>query len=89
MFLFRFKFLLRFLGFKNWHTREEIKVHHKFAVVAEIWNIFVINLRRANIPDDCITVDEELVGYRGRISGRTYIPSKPRKYGLKMFWACE
>ena len=87
--LVRFKFLLKCLRFDNWHTREERKVHNKFAAIAEIWNIFLINLRRGYIPDDCITVDEQLVGYRGRISGRTYITSKPRKYGLKMFWACE
>ena len=85
----RFKFLLRCLRFDNWHTREERKVHNKSAAVAEIWDIFFINLRRAYIPDDCITEDEQLVGYRDRISGKTYIPPKPRKYGLKMFWACE
>ena len=34
-------------------------------------------------------VDEQLAGYRGRIPGRTYIPSKARKYGLKLFWTCE
>ena len=77
MSLVRFKFLLRCLPFDNWHTREERKVYNKFAAVAEIWDIFLINLRRAYIPDDCITVDEQLVGYRGRIPGRTYIPSKP------------
>ena len=26
---------------------------------------------------------------RGRIPGQTYIPSKAKKYGLKIFWACE
>ena len=25
----------------------------------------------------------------GHIPGRTYMPSKPRKYGVKIFWACE
>ena len=34
-------------------------------------------------------MDEQLAGYRGRIPGQTYIPSKARKYGLKIFWACE
>ena len=29
-----------------------------------------------------------MVGYRGRIPGTTYMPSKPRKYGLKIFWVC-
>ena len=89
MFLVHFKFLLRSLHFDNSHTREERKVHNKFAAVAEILDIFLINLRRACIPDDCITVDEQLVRCRGRIQGRTYILSKPRKYGLKMFRACE
>ena len=89
MSLVRFKFLLRCLRFDNGHTREGSKVHYKFAVVAEIWDIFLVNLRRAYFPDDSITVDKQLVGYRGRIPGRTYIPSKPGKYGLKMFWACE
>ena len=32
-------------------------------------------------------MDKQLVGYRGRIQGRTYMPSKPRKYGQKIFWA--
>ena len=89
MSLVHFKFLLRCLQFDNWHTREERIVHNKFATVAKIWDIFLINLRRACIPDDCITVNEQLVKYRGRIPDRTYILSKPRKYGLKMFWACE
>ena len=89
MFLVRFKFLLRCLQFDNWNTREERKVHNKFPAVVEIWDIFLISLRRACIPDYCITVDELLVRYRGRIPDGTYILSKPRKYGLKMFWACE
>ena len=34
-------------------------------------------------------MDEQLVGYRGKIPGRTYMPSKPRKYGVKFYWLCE
>ena len=89
MFLVGFKFLLRCFRFDNWHTQEERKVHNKFAAVAEIWDIFLINLRRSYIPDDRITVDEQLVGYCGRIPNRTYIQSKPQKYGLKIFWTWE
>jgi len=85
----RFKFLLRCLRFDNWHTRPIRRVDDKFAAVSEVWNIFLRNIRTVYIPGDCITVDEQLLGYRGRVPGRTYIPSKPRKYGLKIFWACE
>ena len=88
MSLVRFKFLLRCLQFDNWNTREEKKSTINL-LHAEIWDIFLINLRRSCIPEDCRTVDEQLVRYRGKIPGRTYILSKPRKYGLKMFWASE
>ena len=87
MSLVHLKFFLRCLRLNNWYTREERKVHNKFAAVAETWDIFLINLRRANISDDCIIVDKQLVGYRGKILGRNHIPSKSRKYRLKIFWA--
>ena len=38
-----------------------------------------------------VTVDEQLVTFRGRCAFKMYIPSKPGKYGLKL-WAltdCE
>ena len=34
-------------------------------------------------------MDEQRVGYHGKIPGRTYMPTKPRKYGVKFFWLCE
>ena len=83
------QFLLRCIRFDNWHTREERKTLNKFAAVSEVWEIFLKYIRCVYIPNESITVDEQLVGYRGRIPGRTYMPSKPRKYGLKIFWVCE
>ena len=41
MSLVRFKFLLRYLQFDNWHTWKERNVHNKFAAVAEIWTFFL------------------------------------------------
>ena len=40
-------------------------------------------------PGSDITVDEQLVSTRGRCNFRQYIPSKPGKYGLQIFWACD
>ena len=51
--------------------------------------MFNENLRRVYIPDEALTFDEQLFGYRGKIPGRTYMPCKPRKYGIKFFWICE
>ena len=41
------------------------------------------------VPKENLTVDEQLLGYRGRVPGKTYMPSKPRKYGVKIFWISE
>ena len=36
-----------------------------------------------------ISVDEQLVGFRGRCAFRMYMPSKPDRYGLKIFLAAN
>ena len=85
----RFKFLLRCLRFDNFHTREDRKQDDQFAAIREMWDSFCLNLRRFYIADANLTIDEQLLGYRGRVPGRIYMKSKPRKHGLKIFWCCE
>ena len=51
--------------------------------------MFNSNLQTIYVPTEALTVDEYLVGYRGKISGRTYMPSEPRKGGVKFFRLCE
>lgn len=36
-----------------------------------------------------MTVDEQLLGIRGRCPFRRYIPNKPSKYGLKLHMICD
>ena len=73
MCLSQFKFLQRSLQFENWHTGPESKAHDKFAAISEIWNIFLRNICMILIPGECITVDEQLLGYRWIVLDRTYI----------------
>lgn len=40
-------------------------------------------------PYQNITIDEQLFPFRGRCSFKQYIPSKPAKYGIKVFWAAD
>lgn len=40
-------------------------------------------------PELNIPVDEYLVGFRGRCPFKQYIPSKPAKYGIKIWAACD
>ena len=86
MALNRFKFLLRCMRFYNYRNRPGRQKNDRLAAIRKVWKIFDSNLRNIYIPNDALTVDEQLVGYRGKIPGRTYKPSKPRKYGVKFFW---
>ncbi len=85
----RFKFFLKSVRLDNYRTRPNRIDNDKLAAVSGVWTLFVENLRRVYVPNDTLTVDEQLLGYRGSIPGRTYMPAKPRKYGLKIFWLCE
>ena len=40
-------------------------------------------------PTKNISVDEGMVGFRGRLSFRQYMPAKPTKYGIKVWMAAD
>ncbi|KAK7473834.1 hypothetical protein BaRGS_00034941, partial [Batillaria attramentaria] len=40
-------------------------------------------------PKEKIAVDESIMPWKGRLGFKQYIPSKPVKYGIKMYFACE
>jgi len=46
---------------------------------------FVYNCKTSYCLSEYLTIDEMLVPFRGRCSFIQYIPSKPEKYGLKIF----
>lgn len=52
----------------------------------EMWNSY---LQEAYIPGWCMTVDEQLASFRGRCSFRQFIPSKPGRYGIKLWAICD
>ena len=49
----------------------------------------VMQLPKLYIPGPDVCVDEQLVAFRGRCGFRQYIPSKPAKYGIKIWWCCD
>ncbi|XP_060064742.1 piggyBac transposable element-derived protein 4-like [Ylistrum balloti] len=40
-------------------------------------------------PGKCLSVDEGMIGYKGRIHFRQYMPAKPTKWGIKVWQICE
>lgn len=78
----RFVTLAACLRFDNKEKRNKDDV---FSPIREIWEIFNSNCSSCYQPSRHCTVDEILLGFRGRSKFRMYIKSKPDKYGLKFF----
>ena len=58
------------------------------ALVKVIFKNFNKNLRNFYEPSAFLTIDEQLLEYHRRVKIKQYIPSKPRKFGIKLFWLC-
>lgn len=85
----RFQSILRFIRFDDKNTRIERRKKDKLAPIRDLFNVVDLNLSRTYSPGETLTIDEQLVPYRGRCPFKQYIPSKPDKYGMKMFWLCD
>ncbi|KAJ4426895.1 hypothetical protein ANN_26694 [Periplaneta americana] len=81
----RFRFLLRCLRFDDVRTRDEHKEINKLAPVREVFEIIVNNFQRFCYASEYLTFDEQLLAFRGNCQFWLYIPSKPAKYGIKVF----
>ncbi|XP_018404606.1 PREDICTED: piggyBac transposable element-derived protein 4-like [Cyphomyrmex costatus] len=80
----RFKFLSSKIRFDDKSTRAERRQEDGLAPVREIWDIFIKNCELNYSPGQFVTIDEQLLGFRGRFSSRVYIKSKPARYGIKI-----
>lgn len=80
----RFYVLLVCLRFDNPDDREERKKIDPGCITTEMINMFNKNAQANYSIGAYATIDEMLVGFRGRCAFKMYIPSKPNKYGLKM-----
>lgn len=83
----RFQALTRVMRFDDKNTRVERRERDKMAPIRDVTDKFVTRCRVLYKPGFQVCVDEQLVVYRGRCPFKVYIPSKPGKYGLKV-WAC-
>lgn len=85
----RFAALLRFLRFDDKNTRSLRNSRDKLAPIRELWNSVNKNLKKFYLPGENLTIDEQLIPFRGRVSFKQYLPSKPDKYGMKIWWICD
>lgn len=62
----RFKFLLRCLRFDDYRDRALRKEIDKLAPTREIFEMFVNNFEKYYSVGEFVTIDEQLVAFRGR-----------------------
>ncbi|KAL6100943.1 uncharacterized protein ACO6RY_07977 [Pungitius sinensis] len=79
----------RLLRFDDRETRRERRASDKLAAVRDVWDAWVLRLPLLYNPGPEVIVDEQLVPFRGRCPFRQYMPSKPAKYGIKTWVACD
>ena len=79
----RFTSLLRCLRFDK---RADRNVNDKFASVGNVFEMMVSKFRSSYRPGISITVDEQMVTFRGRCGFKMFLKEKSDKYGMKI-WA--
>lgn len=65
--------------------RETREKNDRLAAIRNIFEAFVTNCQKSYSWGQNVTIDEKLEAFRGRCAFRQYIPSKPAKYGIKIF----
>lgn len=85
----RFRILLRHLRFDDLKTRKDRISVDRLSPIRDLFEEFVENCRRNYCMSNFVTIDEKLEGFRGRCCFRQYIPSKPKKYGIKIYALCD
>jgi len=66
-------------------TRTEHRLEDKMAVLQEIWDKFIGLCKSLYLVGSAVCIDEQLLPFRGRNGFRQYMPTKPSKYGIKIW----
>lgn len=85
----RYRAFLSCCRFDDKITRVERQLTDKLAAIRELFDIFVSKCNSLYTPSPYVCVDETLVGFRGRCPFKVYIPSKPDRYGIKVWSMCD
>ena len=59
------------------------------AAFRHMWELFLTSCRTTFIPSEFVAIDEQFLTFTARCKFKKYMPSKPAKYGIKIFWLCD
>lgn len=85
----RFNDISRVMRFDEKDTRLVRRRKDRLAPIRDVLDIWVGELSKCFIPYENVTIDEQLVPFRGRCSFRQFMKSKPAKYGIKIWTMCD
>lgn len=85
----RFFLITRCLRFDDKYTRIERRKVDKLTTIHDFFQAFVNNYKSSFNLSEYITIYEMLHPFKGPCSFIQYIPSKPAKYGWKVFALCD
>lgn len=89
----RFFVIMQCLSFDDRHRRRQLQAsaantaRDKLAPIRNVFDAWVAKLKVMYVPGAFITVDEQMVPFRGRAGFVQYLPNKPDRYGIKN-WVC-
>ena len=81
----RFKEIQRYIRFDDRVSRRQRLQSDKFTLFSEVWDMFVANCRSHYMPNENLTVDEQLFTTKCRCRFTQFMPNKPDKYGIKIW----
>uniref|UniRef100_A0A672F7B2 PiggyBac transposable element-derived protein domain-containing protein n=2 Tax=Salarias fasciatus TaxID=181472 RepID=A0A672F7B2_SALFA len=85
----RFQDIMQHLRFDNMNTRSERVKTDRFAAISDVWKSFVANCISSYTPGRYITIDQQLFPTKTRCSFLAYSATKPDKFGIKFWVACD
>jgi hypothetical protein len=88
----RFLLISKFLHFANNDEYSSISVdcpNRKLYKIQPIFKHLQNKFKTLYIPEKNISIDESLLGWKGRLGYVQYIPSKRKRFGIKFFELCE
>ena len=84
----RFQEILHMMRFDDAVARRQNRSPDKLKRIRKVFDMWNSTLQDSFILEVNLTVDEQLVTFRGSCPFRQYIPSKPGKYGIKFWVIC-
>ena len=89
---YKFEIIAANITFSSQSSRSEryhSKKNDKLIYIRDFFEAFRQKAKLFYKPSTNLTVDEQLVPFRGRVNFKQYIPMKPSKYGIKIFLLCD